>query len=657
MKTGNMIAYTLALAGSAFADVKWTGTTGGNLDDTGNWSGAIPTATAQYATIDTPQSAPFTLSGDSMTFPRLKLDSTSWSVKATNVFDLGAGKSALAYRFFFKGAAAMHLKSGIMGTYAGGDRVFIGDDQDNNGVSYGGNTLIVDGGNSEFRAGNFIGLGVNNANNTILVENGGTVSARMRIGSNFAYCTNNLLRVTGSGSSLVSASAECFDIGACGSYNKAEFLNGGVLSCSGHVVIGNYQLENGKGPYLRGAFNSLLFDGEGTVGEITGRREKGEGSVYVGLSSSSNTCTVGNGALMRHHGNVCIGFDAEEPAEKTGFTSNSCGNVFLVDVGGTVSNVLGSTSCRFAVGSSMHGTGNVLRVKGTYVFDGNRGASHVGDFGVGSLLDVDGGTFIAKRFGGLTVGSNSNAGANGHKVRVANGGLIEHDAYGNFWLTVGNRAFGCGLEVDNATLRLNTCNCGEGCTHDLSAGLAIGGYASASNCYASCVNGGLIEVMRVVVGDHAPNCTFLVSDSTVNASGSFDVGYAVDDTSCATNATVILEGNSAKVRIGGAMRIRHNSKLVYRIPLKGDVVTPVVSCRSLETDYGDGLKIVVELEKGRRSHRSVTLLETTAARCPIDDVTYNRFSFELPPGVRIERTTHAIIAHISPAGGTIFTIR
>ena len=523
---------------------------------------------------------------------------------------------------------------------------------DKDGRSYGGNLLIVDGAASEFKssASNFIGLGINNADNTIVVKNGGKVSGWMLIGSNQIYSTNNLFSVIGAGSSFLSGkSGQRFDVGVVGGFNKAEFLDGATMDVAGYVNVGSYgpiSNEANKYGYKGGGNNTLLLDGDGTIGTV-----KHSDGIYVGNGSSSNKFIVGSGSVLTNCGMLRIGWIS--PSFPDSLPSNTCGNVFEVAPGGRVVHGTSASGSLFVIDNASYGTGNVLRVKGSYCLAGNRSACYVGESGVGDMLEVDGGTLAMTNCGNLVVGKQVNCGSGYHRIRVVNGGLMEHRATSSTFITyIGYDAPNCRMEVDNATFRLIPCDCtsdNHAANHIMSANVAIGGVsASAANCSLSCVNGALVDVRRIVVGDQAPNCVLAVTNATVNIESTLNIGYHAG----AQNSTVILAGTNATVVVGGGVTLEQTSKLIYSFPVKGEISSPVIRCASLTT--GNTPSIKVEVERGRRNRRSVTLLKADNA---INDTTYNRISFDLPPGVSIERTDNEIIAHIHSAGGTIFTIR
>ena len=640
----------------ASADITWPGTAGGDIDVAANWGGSLPSS-SEMAFFSSVQTGPFTLSGDSMTFYRLKFDAPG-----TNVFDLGAGKSALAsHRIFFKGGTTVHLKSGTMGVAASGDRIFMGDDQNSGTVSYGSNTLIVDGASSVFRSAgtasttdgnNFFGLGVNNANNTILVKNGGTVEGAMRIGSNQKYSTNNVFRVTGAGSSFTGVGNRRFEVGACGGWNLAEFLDGATMTAPGVVIVGNYQHINNDGSreYWRGPCNTLRLSGTGTTGHVAGR-------LQVGLGSSSNRLEVASGARLNVLGALYVGTLGTSGASgfPDGLARNPCGNELIVDEGALlrhgVENQAGTLS--FVIGDAdlQDGVGNGMRVRGTYIRDAARTTGYVGLAGARSFLDIDGGTVAITNSGNMIVGRAATA--VGCRLRVGDGGLFEHCATNStFWLYCGYGAADCGIEVDGGTLRLVPAPGVQ-----ISGALGMGCTLSASNTCMSCVNGGLVDVERIVVGDCAPNCALAVTNATVKISTTLDVGYSdFSATSCPSNCAVLISGTNASIAVGSSFRFRRNSRIEYTFPADKAIASPVIKCDRLDTTYGDGLSVVVRVERGRsRRSRSVELIRTTGTA--IGDTTYNRLSFDLPEGVTIERQSNAIVAHIAANKGIVVSFK
>ena len=651
-----MTVAAMLAGGASAADVKWPGTAGGDIDLPANWGGTLP-ANPDRAWFATTQSGPFTVSGDSVTFYQMIFDHPY-----TYEFDLGAGKSVLiSHRLYFKEATTVHLKSGTLGCADGGDRIFMGNDFDGNGLTYGGNSLIVDGPSSVFRSagtasssdGNtFIGLGVNNANNTILVRNGGTLKGAVRIGSNWNFCTNNVLRVTGAGSSFTGVGNRRFEVGACGGWNLAEFLDGATMTAPATVVVGHYQLQNNdpKLGYWRGPCNTLRLSGSGTTGQVAGK-------LHIGLGSSSNRLEVLDGARLNVLGALFVGTlgtsgASNFPAE---LARNPGGNELVVGEGALlrhgVENQTGTLN--FVIGDAdlEDAAGNAMRVRGTFARNAAGTVGYIGLAGARSLLDIDGGTVAITNSGNMVIGRTAAAAGSG--ISISNGGLFEHCATnGNYWLYCGYEAPGCGIRVDGSILRQVP---KPGLT--LSAALGIGCTLSASNCWVSCVNGGLIDVERIVVGDMAPNCVLAVTNSAVKISTTLDVGYSnVSATSCPSNCAILVSGTNASIEVGSSFRFRRNSRIAYAFPANGAIASPVIRCATLDTTNGDGLSISVRVGKGlSRRSRTVELIRTTDA--DIGDTTYGRLSFDVPEGVTIERQGNAIVARLAATAGMTISFR
>ena len=418
------------------------------------------------------------------------------------------------------------------------------------------------------------------------------------------------------------------------------------MTVPGAVTVGAYQLINNdsKLGYWHGPCNTLRLSGGGTTGTV-------DGDLQIGFGNSSNRLEVLDGAVLEANSRVCVGMVGSNYPQ--GLASNPCHNVFYVAPGGCVRHFTGSrsNSRNILIGDAEGATGNVLRVCGDYsIMDAKKVYSYIGVSGAESLIDIDGGRMVVTNAAVFNFGRIVSA--SGCGLHITNGGYFEHYlTNGYFYLYCGYDAPNCNIKVDGSTLRLKS-----------AAGLAANtsviylGYngQSAANASLSCVNGGLVEVGRMIVGAAAPNCMLAVTNASVRLAGALDVAYNYADP-LPTNCVVSLSGTNATIVAQGTFRIRNNSRIEYSFPGEGQIASPVIACDSLDTQYGDGLTIAIKIGKGvSRRKRTVELVR---ANSNINDATYNRLSFDLPEGVTIERTSNAIVAHVAANSGMVISFK
>ena len=235
-----------------------------------------------------------------------------------------------------------------------------------------GNILLVTGTGSSFSASgnntNGMNLGDAASGNSVVISNGGSVTAvRFRVG-NQASASNNTVLVTGSGSVLSGGNPDGVVIGNAGSFNSITVSNGGLVNAAGVVGL----TSNAFG-------NSALLTGAGTTWSNSG-------SFILGQGGSGNSLTVSDGALITASSGLIIGRFA-------GSTNNT---VLVTGAGSTVRGINSDIS----IGD---GGAGVLTVA-------NGGTLNVGTRSIGiGLLTNSSGVLNVGAFGGTDSAGSINA--------------------------------------------------------------------------------------------------------------------------------------------------------------------------------------------------------------------------------------------------------
>ena len=188
-----------------------------------------------------------------------------------------------------------------------------------------GNILLVTGTGSSFSAAahgtNGITLGDAASGNSVVISNGGSVTAgRFRVG-NQASASNNTVLVTGSGSVL--EGGQPLTIGNEGSFNSITVSNGGRVIADGTVGV----TANAFG-------NSVLLTGPGTTWSNVN-------SFALGERGSGNSLTVSDGAVI-----IANGFSISR------FAAGATNNTVLVTGAGSTMN---GTNASILIGESGSG--------------------------------------------------------------------------------------------------------------------------------------------------------------------------------------------------------------------------------------------------------------------------------------------------------------
>lgn len=363
-----VLASPLAFAAAAQATaLVWVPTTGGSFNDPANWSpvgGPPGTNAADTATFNNNAVGTITFS-NGVTFTTQSFKNTS----AASDLDLNATGfvQTVTGNFIVGGAAGERNNVSLVGGEFKAAIFLIGNNATSNN-----NILTVTGSSTKLTTTSAsAGLRVGSSggsDNIVSIEDGADASVNNQIIVGLgAGASNNLLRVTGPGSTLSTVvTASLVNIGSTGSSNsRVEVLDGGEFN-SGSLLLG----VGGTGNFLQISGNGATYTAAGgTTSGIT---------VEVGRAFANNTTRIETGgALSVTAGDVVIGRDA-----------GSTGNLLHVDGGELTLHGSGDLD------PSLIGTGRVdvrrgtLRVSsGTAIVPGL-----IANTGASSVLDLQGGT-------------------------------------------------------------------------------------------------------------------------------------------------------------------------------------------------------------------------------------------------------------------------
>ena len=288
---------------SLAATCQWNKNGGGKIDEADNWS-ALPTE-ADLAYFRYTQTDSLTLDND-MTVGIIRFGSSgaaNSSFKGT--LALGAGKTLAATNMLFYAASEVTLSSGILKLNAGSGagRIRLGDGLN---VTNEVNKLIVTGTDSHLETADsvYLDVGYVIGRNVVSIENGGSFTGSVFVASR-AISTNNIIRVTGSGSTLTvpSTATTAPVLGVSGSGNVLEILDGGkvLFDLSGKTfTIGS------SNNYGAGSNNWVRVSGSGSSFED-------KTTLYVGYASKANfnglavedgaTATLGSALYIANNAN------------------------------------------------------------------------------------------------------------------------------------------------------------------------------------------------------------------------------------------------------------------------------------------------------------------------------------------------------------------
>lgn len=291
-----IVAVSAALfCGAAVASTTfvWSSNSGGDIADGANWnqSGTAPgSAKDDQLQIRRDQSDAITLSKDidlssqySHNFAfngELKFDSVGTTLTLGRLFIQGNNKTTTF----------------TCGTLSIPTLYF----EENENSCY-NNTFIVNGSEAKYLGGG-INVGSKNMSNKFIAQNGATITADgitvgrdAKVNSAKTAASNNLFRVTGSGTTLTSTGTIATGVR---SENWIEILDGAEATVS-DIKLGTWDNDNAapEVPHLYDSNHGMRIAGKGTKVIVDGKLD-GNRRVTVGWSSGSNTLEVADGAQL-----------------------------------------------------------------------------------------------------------------------------------------------------------------------------------------------------------------------------------------------------------------------------------------------------------------------------------------------------------------------
>jgi fibronectin-binding autotransporter adhesin len=308
-----------------------------------------------------------------------------------------------------------------------------GGDVRNTGIAYIGhnagsefNRVFVNGIGSYWSNVSDLFIGFEGANNSLFIQNGGTVSNRTgTLGGNSAGATNNLVVVDGAGSLWINQND--LEIGLLGGGNTVLVTNGGRVVVRSAIAadgtyLGHFAGAGNNRLIVSGtnsAFSNLftLHHGYGAGGNLIRVADGGRLDTevtYVGefASASSNEIEVtGTGSLYRNMFEFVVG-------------SNSAGNRVTVSEGGRLMNTVGT------LGGSATAPNNIALVTGGGSLWSNSGNLYIGNLASGNRLTISNGGAVRALNGylGFAAGSSNNA------LLVRGAGSTWSNSGGSFFL-------------------------------------------------------------------------------------------------------------------------------------------------------------------------------------------------------------------------------
>ena len=620
----------------------WQGTAGGQMDDPAKW-GLEAFGSSDTLNVNSYQSAPLSIGADWSPY-RLFLQAQG---TGTNVIDLQGRSLLVSNRLFFEKGTTVMLTNGTLGVVANGDRLFVGDG------TVGGNTLIVDGPDAEVRGGiatgdaaKYMVVGQKSSFNQVIIRNGGRLRGNFRFAGDSNTATNNLVLVTDPGSSFCSnEGTRNVQIGNIGGYNAVVVSNQATFVASNGVFLAPYTLNSSAQD--RGVSPGNRFEiTDNATATVMGR-------LIVGRDGPSNVCTVSRGGRLNLRGDMLF------VGQQDNAVANAVGNLMHVKSDGTV-DYRSAGAAGIVVGEKAGGDGNTLLVEGVFNVTNNSSGSRVG-VGMTSasnrLVVANGGhlSFLSD-LRNLHVGGENGttaATAYGNLLAVTNGGVLSLCATQNesrVW--IGAHGRNSGFICDAGTLDMPKWY------------LIIGGYLGSSNAWGRIVNGSNVEVGRLIVSDKTPNCSLVVSNSSVNVTwGTFDVAYSAFDPDAAslpsvpTNVLVRIGGTNTSIRVFSQFRLTNDATLEFGIPTMQPMASPVIRCQAFNTTnrtFERKPTLRVTLDAEQRIGQRVTLIETTN---DITDANWNNLVIDVPEGVTITREAKKIVATVASTLGTMLIIR
>jgi T5SS/PEP-CTERM-associated repeat protein len=323
------------------------------------------------------------------------------------------------------------------------------------------NSALVTGPGSYWRTG-YLNLGLNGADNSLTITNGGVVDTSSTYVGYETNAANNRLIVTGNGS-ILNVGDE-FMFGEKGQNCTLTIANGGRINVDGAAQIGKDLLVDNNGHAV--ANNAVaLVTGSGSVWSNAG-------SLWVGGNGVGNQLTIAaGGAVYDTTGRLGLSSDSDNQNNRvivTGANSKwinsgwvvvgdtTSGNHLTITNGGLVVNVDASLG-NSANPDANSADNNTVLVAGSGSVWSNSGSLYVGRMGDGNSVTISnsGAVFV----GGNVYISDDTLAAN-NQINLAGGSLVLTNA-GAGTLEVRNGSFdfnGGTLQANQLLLTNNTTN-------------------------------------------------------------------------------------------------------------------------------------------------------------------------------------------------------
>lgn len=298
------------------------------------------------------------------------------------------------------------------------------------------NTVLVTGEGSTWRSG-LLDVGRLGPGNRLIISNGGSVVCQWSYISQDPNSSNNTVIVTDPGS--LWTNSRTLDIGHQDAGNSLIISNGGTVVAFEGCLIGvrtnssnNLVLITGTGSRLNNNIPSGVVVGYGAPSNrliiSNGGAVDGTGSVIVGAqtNSSNNFVHVSGVGSSINAGGVTVG--SREP-----------GNSLIIDAGAAVRTQSGS------IGASAFSSNNIVKVSGEGSIWSNSSTFSVGAFGSGNAVAISNSGTLVSSNGWISsaAGSSNNAvlvfgngsiwtnvskvtvgGAGSGTLTIANGGIV-----------------------------------------------------------------------------------------------------------------------------------------------------------------------------------------------------------------------------------------
>ena len=662
-----LLAAAVCACASALGDFTWNIQDGGALDNPGNWTPRGMPGAADAVTLRYEQSAPYFL------------ENSDLSVRAINVqndadLDLGAGKSFLAAgdssnsKIILWPDVTLRLLSGTFGVGDTGNRFFLGERGDNEKV-------VVSGANSILRSSltSPVIVGQGKKNCSLLVKDGGTFHGCLSLGVSNAGSTGHTAVFTGAGTRFVSDSSHYSD----GSWDKASAVIGLMGSYNELAISNNAEMVVGDGRSVTmGAKYGSYPTGGNNLFKVTHGGRVAVDYLYAGRNGSSNTVLVCAGGDLAVSNRLYVGYrpDAatyvlcDNTVRVTGEGSRlfaGVNGIYVADK--TCTNGLlevadgGRVECvgRVRVGAS-ESNSNTVRVAAGGRFDLRDAVLDVGGDATSgaenSVFEVVGGVFTCTN----TAAKNYiNIVGNGGRFSLLDGAVA---SLSNTFVQVGaqnspstNALFemrgGSRLEqVQPSTIdhRYFTRGVGSRFVVDASTidtpGLFLCTGQASENSVSNrleIVNGAVVNLRRIVVGDNGAYCSLDLDDSTLSLSN-LGLGYTGGD-SIDLHTTLRVRGANSKITIVNEFMPRNDTALEFTIPAEGFLNQPVITCKEIETAKMTSPSLVVKRDAHHIDGGRIVLIK--ANNTDIDMETLRaKLAVTLPEGCALDLSNPREIA-------------